>query len=83
MHSRIMVGLEIMGRRERRHHRNRMKAKALKAFYYNKERALYNYDHMCNCSCSGCGNQRHNTWQPLDERLTMQERKAKLMEKDW
>lgn len=42
----------------------------------SKEWALYNYDHMCICSCCGCGNQRHNTWQSTEECLTMQERKS-------
>lgn len=59
-----------------------MMAKALKTFFYDEERALYNYDHMTQCSCSGCGNQRHNTWQSSDERLTMQERKANDNYKD-
>ena len=69
-----------MGKRERRHHRRRMIAKALKV--YNKERALYNYDHMAQCSCYMCGNQRNNTWQSTDERLTMQERRANDNYKD-
>ena len=28
------------------------------------------------CSCSMCGNPRHNVWQNKKERLTLQERKA-------
>ncbi len=32
-------------------------------------------DHMCSCSCSGCGNQRRNKWNPLKYRLTLAERR--------
>jgi len=34
------------------------------------------------CSCSMCGNPRHNDWQPLIECLTMQELKALDNDKD-
>ena len=33
-------------------------------------------DHMCNCSCSSCGNPRNTTWNSQRERLTLQEKKA-------
>ena len=33
------------------------------------------HNHMAKCSCSACGNQRHNRWNSDAERLTMQERK--------
>ena len=33
-------------------------------------------DHMCACSCSGCGNQRHAAWNSRRDRLTMPEKKA-------
>lgn len=33
-------------------------------------------DHMCVCSCSGCGNQRHNDYASHKDRLTMPEIKA-------
>ena len=39
------------------------------------------YNHMCNCSCYACGNQRNNPWQSGDECLTMQERKANEKQK--
>jgi len=34
--------------------------------------------HPQSCSCSGCGNPRHNEWEPLDLRLTMAERRFNI-----
>lgn len=33
-------------------------------------------DNLQVCSCPACGNQRHNEWAPVIERLTMAERRA-------
>lgn len=33
-------------------------------------------DHMCVCSCSGCGNPRNGDWATRRDRMTMPERKA-------
>ena len=33
-------------------------------------------DHMCVCSCSGCGNPRNGVWTTRRDRMTMPERKA-------
>ena len=35
-------------------------------------------DHMCVCSCSGCGNQRRNKWNSGKYRLTMAERRNQI-----
>jgi hypothetical protein len=43
----------------RRHHLNRMKAKAIKVYHWNSpERAIKMADRLCSCSCSMCGNPR-------------------------
>jgi len=65
-----------MGKAERRHHRRRMLNKAYSINYYDKEWALMNYDHMCNCSCPMCCNERSNKWLKRRDKLSMQERKA-------
>ena len=33
-------------------------------------------DHMCVCSCSGCGNPRNGVWASRRDRMTMSEKKA-------
>ena len=78
-------GENVMSRTRafRRHHRERMIKKALgteliRSWYpedFKQEAAVRFHNRLAPCSCYGCGNQRHNDWQPLKERLTMQERK--------
>jgi len=58
-----------------------MIAKASKV-YRDKQWALYNYNHMADCSCYMCGNQRNNKWGSATEHLTMPERKANDAYKD-
>ncbi len=41
-----------------------------------QDQARRRRDHMCACSCSGCGNPRNSDWSSRKERLTMPERKA-------
>ena len=72
----------------RRHHARRMHRKAvemIKGWYWPPEtpphqelfeRARRFRDHMCVCSCSGCGNPRKADWGTRRDRLTMPERKA-------
>ena len=73
----------------RRHHHNRMVKRAMRIPYlqFDYTHNYCDYDewrlrarricnHMAQCSCSMCGNQRRNTWLPKDEQGTMQERKA-------
>ena len=52
-----------------------MIARAYKVLH-DKEWALYNYDHMADCSCPMCGNIRNNKWLKSRYKLTMQELKA-------
>ena len=40
------------------------------------EQAKRRRDHMCVCSCSGCGNPRNGVWNSRRDRMTMPERKA-------
>ena len=40
------------------------------------EQAKRRRDHMCVCSCSGCGNPRNGDWSARRDRMTMPERKA-------
>jgi len=60
----------------RRHHRNRMLNRALRISWFPKDYATKNFNHLAKCSCSNCGNQRRNLWEPTKIRLTMQERKV-------
>lgn len=59
----------------RRHHKWRMKAKALRV-YPDQPDAVRLADHLKNCSCVLCGNPRH--FRKRAERLTLQERRAAL-----
>lgn len=44
----------------RRHHKQRMKAKAIRVYYFHTpENAIKHADHLKVCSCYGCGNPRH------------------------
>lgn len=81
--------MDKTSRAQRRFHRARMHTRATEMileWYWYSERltkeelhlaASRRRDHMCNCSCSGCGNPRHNKWNSLDDRITMQERRHK------
>ena len=40
------------------------------------------HDYLKICSCDTCGNQRHNRWNAGKDRLTMQERRALIDEKE-
>lgn len=66
-----------MGRAERRHHNERVKArfyrinKLSQAWPSDEYHAGLYANHGCNCSCHMCGNPRRHFKQ-----LTMQERKA-------
>lgn len=73
----------------RRHHNNRMRRRAFNKIAFewwwidnstDKEiwdRVNKQYNHMCICSCSMCGNPRRGGgWVTGLERLTLQERKA-------
>jgi len=62
--------LRLTRMEKRRQHAKRMKAKAQRVGREVKEA-----DHLAVCSCSMCCNPRHNPWAPLDERMTMQERR--------
>lgn len=62
-----MNGLDI-----RRHHKWRMKAKALRV-YPEQPDAIRLADHLKNCSCDLCGNPRRHWKLP-----TLQERRAAL-----
>lgn len=64
----MSIGLAI-----RRHHKWRMKAKALK-YYPDQPSAVRLADHLKSCSCVMCGNPRR--FFKRAERLTMQERRA-------
>ena len=41
-----------------------------------REQAKRRRDHMCVCSCSGCGNPRNGVWTTRRDRMTMPEIKA-------
>ena len=89
----VIVGgvsvMKNMSRANRRHHRARMIKRALHYWVvdvYNDsepnnpeiiKRAAMFHNHLAACSCTGCGNQRHNEWLPKREKGTMQERRAK------
>lgn len=56
-----------MQRAIRRHHKERMKAKAIK-IYPGQPKAIYLADHLAVCSCRGCGNQRQYEGISIQER---------------
>ena len=66
----------------RRFHRNRlvrryMNYNIVAVFSDNSKKAATRLvDHITSCSCSVCGNQRHNYWLNKQERLSIQERQA-------
>ncbi|KKK83043.1 hypothetical protein LCGC14_2797320 [marine sediment metagenome] len=73
----------------RRFHDARMLKRAEKMvwewYYWDKvkpthaeiqQQARRRRDHMCNCSCSSCGNPRHGDWSSRKDRLTMPEKRA-------
>lgn len=74
----------------RRFHRARMHTRAtqmISEWYWYSEKltpeeihinAAKHRDHMCVCSCSGCGNQRRNKWNSCKYRLTLAERRNQL-----
>ena len=79
--------MDKISRAQRRFHRARMHARAtsmINQWYWWSENlnpkelhisAAKRRDHMCACSCPGCGNQRRNKWNPIKYRLTLAERK--------
>lgn len=79
--------MDKISRSERRYHKRRMHNRATKMiqewYWYSESltpkelhiSAAKRRDHMCVCSCSGCGNQRRNKWNSRNERLTMAERR--------
>lgn len=83
----------------RRSHYNRLKTKRYKQLkndwwyytYQTDEELLKEASFLAitpqRCSCSLCGNQRHNQWLTKWEQLTQQERRAKIDEmeqiKEW
>lgn len=76
-------------RAERRHHKERMKARARKA-QVNQHmnwcsqcievapRAHYMADHLKMCSCDGCCNPRHSIYCQGEEKFPMQERRRRI-----
>jgi hypothetical protein len=63
-----------MKRAERRHHADRMKAKAKRVRPWDST-ATHKADHLAICSCSMCGNPRRHF--KGKDRITIQERKIK------
>lgn len=52
----------------RRHHLQRMKAKAVRVYYFlSREQAERLANHLQHCSCLGCGNQRRYYGPPVRE----------------
>lgn len=59
----------MSSKENRRHRKQRMKAKARKVYWYNTNPEKL-ADNMCCCSCSGCGNPRRHF-----KEITIQEKK--------
>lgn len=52
----------------RRHHLARMKARAIRVYYFHSpEQAIKYANHLQVCSCYGCGNQRRHSGPSLQE----------------
>lgn len=52
----------------RRHHKQRMKNKAIRVYYFHTPETAIKYaDHLAICSCYGCGNQRQYVGPPIRE----------------
>lgn len=64
-----------MKRAIRRHHKERMKAKARRLFKGTKCPDKY-ADHLAVCSCWMCGNPRHSRFGSRGEKVTLQEKEA-------
>ena len=83
----------MRNRAERRHHHRRMIKRVSKFTWFNwmspesKEKHIKQMaENRQICSCSACGNQRHNNWSSEEEKMTMRERRfreyADFHEKD-
>ena len=68
-----------MKRAERRHHKERMKKRALsklRNWHWNDTEFFKFADNLTRCSCHMCCNERRNPWLPGREKMTIQERRA-------
>lgn len=76
--------MENTKRAVRRHHRARLLERTIDRLSISWKHvddltlfAAKRYNNMKNCSCHMCCNERRNPWYCGEERLTLQERKAK------